>query len=237
MWRFTLALAAMALVGLACSTLEVAREGVRCGDAGPCRDGALADAAGGHESGLDRDGGTGPSAQRDGGEPADAGPDAASGGRSGTGGGAGTAGTDGAVGGSGGTGDEDAATDAASGGTGATGGSAGSSSSVCDEANPCDGAFNCEQHACVEPTVSCNAHKNAYPSAPDGVRWISPSGTPMRAYCDMAERVELCTEIEGDHRGVTRDGSRLAYSLRSVLIASEGIVRSGHCATQRTSSR
>ncbi|HMI91076.1 MAG TPA: fibrinogen-like YCDxxxxGGGW domain-containing protein [Polyangiales bacterium] len=204
MMRFTPALVSMALVGFACTSVETARNAARCGDAGRCGDGGRTDAAALSDASRAGDSGDradDASARPDGGEPADAG-------------------ADGAVGGAGGAGDDAAASGGAGdGGAGGTGGS----TTACDDASPCDRARNCEQHACVAPTVSCNAHKNSYPSAPDGVFWISPTGTPMRAYCDMSERVELCTEIESDHRGVTRDPTKLAYSLRSVLIVSEGL--------------
>jgi hypothetical protein len=41
----------------------------------------------------------------------------------------------------------------------------------------------------------------------------------------MREKVELCTEIEGEHRGTTRDPAHLVFRLRSVLDAGEGICR------------
>jgi hypothetical protein len=92
----------------------------------------------------------------------------------------------------------------------------------CADITSCATGFNCDHGACVAATVSCAAHKSAYPSSPDGVYWINPTGTPMRAYCDMQLESELCTEIEGEHRGRTRDGSNLAYTTRSILHASDG---------------
>jgi hypothetical protein len=90
----------------------------------------------------------------------------------------------------------------------------------CADLRGCATGFNCESGVCVAATVSCAAHKSTYPTSPDGVYWISPTGTPMRAYCDMQLQSELCTETEGDHRGRTREGSNLAYTMRSILHAS-----------------
>jgi hypothetical protein len=38
-----------------------------------------------------------------------------------------------------------------------------------------------------------------------------------RAYCDAAHGVELCTEALGEHRGVSKDPSELAFTMTSVL--------------------
>jgi hypothetical protein len=89
----------------------------------------------------------------------------------------------------------------------------------CANLDGCATGYNCDKGVCVPATVSCAAHKSAYPSSGDGVYWINPTGTPMRAYCDMQLQSELCTEIEADHRGKTRDGSNLPYTMRSILHA------------------
>jgi hypothetical protein len=78
---------------------------------------------------------------------------------------------------------------------------------------------------CKPATVSCAAHKNRWPSSPDGVYWISPTGAPLLAYCDMTLQRELCSELEGEHRGKTRDSSGLAYSMTSVLLAEAGVCK------------
>ncbi len=71
--------------------------------------------------------------------------------------------------------------------------------------------------------MSCSAHKADNPGAGDGVYWIVPAGTPLRAYCDMRQRVELCTELMGEHAGVTRDDTHLAYRMTSLLDVGGGV--------------
>jgi hypothetical protein len=93
----------------------------------------------------------------------------------------------------------------------------------CTDTDACSMGYNCEKGTCVAATVSCTAHKSAYPTATDGVYWINPTGTPMRAYCDMKLLTELCTEVEGEHRGKTREGSGVAYTMRSILHARDGV--------------
>ena len=72
---------------------------------------------------------------------------------------------------------------------------------------------------CVAAQVSCAAQKSSYPASTDGVYWISPAGVAHRAYCDMAISAELCTEIEGEHRGRTRDKAALSYVMKSILLS------------------
>lgn len=84
-------------------------------------------------------------------------------------------------------------------------------------ADGCSTGFNCYEGQCVAATVSCAAQKSSHPSSSDGVYWINPSGTPMRAYCDMMERTELCTEVAASHQGKTRDGSSLSFAMMSQL--------------------
>jgi hypothetical protein len=92
----------------------------------------------------------------------------------------------------------------------------------CVDHDGCSAGFNCERGTCVAPTVSCAAQKSTYPASTDGVYWINPAGTAMRAYCDMKIVTELCTEIEGEHHGRTREGSNLGYTMRSILHARDG---------------
>ena len=91
-----------------------------------------------------------------------------------------------------------------------------------DPAGTCALGFNCVGEACVAASVSCAAHKSIYPDSVDGVYWIQPSGTPMLAYCDMQERTELCTEIEEEHHGRTREGSNTPFAMTSILYADQG---------------
>ena len=88
----------------------------------------------------------------------------------------------------------------------------------------CGDGFNCAGGACVRAAVSCAAHRSSNPNATDGVYWISPSGAAvMRAYCDMAVPVELCTEIKGEHTGGrTREGSATPFALSSILLWDQG---------------
>jgi hypothetical protein len=95
----------------------------------------------------------------------------------------------------------------------------------CRGQQDCDRGFNCRAGRCLSAPVSCRALKNDDPSAGDGVYWINPGGVPLRAYCDMREGVELCTEVEGEHRGRTRDPSRLVFRMVSTLDAGAGLCR------------
>jgi hypothetical protein len=92
----------------------------------------------------------------------------------------------------------------------------------CTDIDSCGRGFNCRAGRCAPATVSCGAEKSESPGARDGVYWINPGGVPLHAYCDMRERVELCTELEGEHRGVLRDPSQLPFRLISVLDARAG---------------
>jgi hypothetical protein len=96
---------------------------------------------------------------------------------------------------------------------------------MCRGPSDCDRGFNCRAGRCVSAPVSCRALKNDDPSAADGIYWINPTGVPLRAYCDMREVVELCTEVESEHRGRTRDPARLVFRMMSVLDAGAGVCR------------
>lgn len=89
----------------------------------------------------------------------------------------------------------------------------------------CPTGQNCMNARCVAALVSCAAQKTSYPSSQDGVYWIRPAGQTYRAYCDMAISAELCTEIEGEHRGKTRDPAALGYTMMSLLLAGDGVCR------------
>jgi hypothetical protein len=93
---------------------------------------------------------------------------------------------------------------------------------ACTITDDCVMGKNCYRGDCVAATVSCASQKSSYPTSVDGIYWINPSGTPMRAYCDMQVQTELCTEVEGDHHGTTREGSNLSFVMTSVLHASDG---------------
>lgn len=64
---------------------------------------------------------------------------------------------------------------------------------------------------------SCAALKALDPDLSDGIYLIASDGTARRTYCDMTAQVALCSEGISDHDGVTRDSSRLAFTLTSVL--------------------
>ena len=96
---------------------------------------------------------------------------------------------------------------------------------ACTGPGDCARGANCAAGRCLPAPVSCRAFKADHPAAGDGVYWINPSGVPLRAYCDMRERIELCTELEAEHRGVTRDPARLVFTMMSVLDAGEGTCR------------
>jgi hypothetical protein len=95
----------------------------------------------------------------------------------------------------------------------------------CRGITDCPMGQNCMASRCVAAQVSCAAQKSSYPASTDGVYWISPAGVPHRAYCDMAISAELCTEIEGEHRGRTRDRATLAFVMKSVLLWGDGVCR------------
>jgi hypothetical protein len=96
---------------------------------------------------------------------------------------------------------------------------------ACRVTDECGRGLNCIKGRCVAAPVSCAAYAVDDPTAGDGVYWINPSGVPQHAYCDMREKLELCTEIEGDHRGVTRDSSRLQYRMISLLDLVTGVCK------------
>jgi hypothetical protein len=64
---------------------------------------------------------------------------------------------------------------------------------------------------------SCSELHCLDPNLGDGEYWINPDTGPVLAYCDMQLGIELCTTIEGEHEGRTRDDSHLQFVMRSVL--------------------
>lgn len=90
---------------------------------------------------------------------------------------------------------------------------------ACGRLEDCPAGYNCVAKLCRSASVSCAAHKSAWPGAADGVYWIAPSEVPELAYCDMHLGAELCTTRQHSHNGKTREGSGLAFSLTSVLSA------------------
>ena len=81
----------------------------------------------------------------------------------------------------------------------------------------CRAAENCVLSTCAPAAPSCAALKAADPDLGDGVYVLLLGGVPQRAYCDMTAQVVLCAELAGTHEGLTRDASRLEFSLDSVL--------------------
>jgi hypothetical protein len=65
---------------------------------------------------------------------------------------------------------------------------------------------------------TCAAQKNDYPASKDGVYWVGVGEKAHRAYCDMSEAVELCSEAPSERVGRTRDSSKLEYEMTSVLL-------------------
>jgi hypothetical protein len=93
----------------------------------------------------------------------------------------------------------------------------------CMTLDDCPMGENCVGSTCVSATAGCSAQKSAYPQSPDGVYWITPGGTPQRAFCDMQQQTELCTEMSAQHVSRTRDGSGLPYVMSSLLVYSQGV--------------
>jgi hypothetical protein len=95
----------------------------------------------------------------------------------------------------------------------------------CRELTDCPRGYNCNGGKCAPAAVSCQGHKNDYPPAPDGIYWINPGGVPLRAYCDMRHRLELCTEITAERRGIMRDATGLIYRMVSSLDVALGLCK------------
>lgn len=95
----------------------------------------------------------------------------------------------------------------------------------CSTIDDCPSAQNCVAGRCVPALVSCAAQKNSYPASQDGVYWIGAAGATQRTYCDMRLSAELCSEIQGEHRGRTRDKAAIDYTMTSVLLLSEGVCK------------
>ena len=89
----------------------------------------------------------------------------------------------------------------------------------------CPRGQNCSGGRCVPAPASCLGVKNDNAAAADGVYWISPGGVPQRAYCDMRQRLELCTEVTGERHGVMRDATGLIYRMVSSLDVTLGLCK------------
>lgn len=74
----------------------------------------------------------------------------------------------------------------------------------------------CKSGSCAHP-ASCAELKGVQPQLGDGVYKILSGGALISAYCDMEIPAELCTTVQGDHTGRTRDASTLSYRMTSVL--------------------
>jgi hypothetical protein len=95
---------------------------------------------------------------------------------------------------------------------------------TCDA--PCEGALRCNNGRCVTPPVACRDQKRIDPDSPDGIYWLNWPAfgiDPFQTYCDMQQKVELCSTLEGEHQGRTRDSSQLEYLFTSVLNPDQGI--------------
>jgi hypothetical protein len=90
----------------------------------------------------------------------------------------------------------------------------------------CNDGFNCASGACVRAPVSCASQRSSYAASPDGVYWLNPTGAAqLRAYCDMRQGVELCTDVQGDHQSRTREGSNSSFAMISLLLWNEGVCK------------
>jgi hypothetical protein len=67
--------------------------------------------------------------------------------------------------------------------------------------------------------------KSSYPTSPDGVYWIAPAALALPSLRDMAISAELCTRIEGEHRGGHATRLLIAYLMKSILLSSDGTCR------------
>jgi hypothetical protein len=95
----------------------------------------------------------------------------------------------------------------------------------CRQTNECESGFNCFSGRCEAAPLNCNALKTDHPAASDGIYWIQPGPVPMRVYCDMRERLELCSEREEEHKGFARDASHLHFVMHSVLDLNAGVCK------------
>jgi hypothetical protein len=90
----------------------------------------------------------------------------------------------------------------------------------CSSSTEC-GDLVCVSGSCTRPTSCCQIHSLA-PQRGDGEYELSNgAGSLVSTYCDMQLCIslpgELCSAVEGDHEGRTRDDSRLPFLVRSVL--------------------
>lgn len=106
---------------------------------------------------------------------------------------------------------------AADGGAG-MGGVAPESPPPCPSSETCSKGQNCVDELCVPALATCAAQKNKYPASKDGVYWVGAGAGTHRAYCDMAEVVELCSDAASERLGRTRDSSKLEYKMTAVLL-------------------
>ena len=95
----------------------------------------------------------------------------------------------------------------------------------CSTRAQCRRGENCIDEWCVSALPTCAAQKNRYPASHDGLYWIGKIDDLRLVYCDMDEAVELCSEVAAEHRGRTRDISKIPYVMTSVLLPSEGLCK------------
>jgi hypothetical protein len=93
-------------------------------------------------------------------------------------------------------------------------GDAAAASAACPACLPTE---NCLAGVCYPAPSNCAALAALTPAAPDGVYQLNLSGTIQAAYCDMRTGRTLCTAMEADHGGATRDQAHVPFLLRSVL--------------------
>jgi hypothetical protein len=96
---------------------------------------------------------------------------------------------------------------------------------ACRGIDDCATGHNCFGGRCEPAPLNCNALKTDQPGAGDGVYWIQGGPVPTRVYCDMRERLELCSEREEEHKGFGRDPSHIHFVMRSVLDLTAGVCK------------
>lgn len=126
--------------------------------------------------------------------------------------------------GGGAEGDAESNNDAGSNSDGGVGGAA-EGPRTCKSTHECARGENCIDEVCEPALPTCAAQKNRYAASKDGVYWVGRMSDVHLAYCDMDEAVELCSDVEGEHRGRTRDSSKIPYVMTSLLLPNEGLCK------------
>jgi len=122
-------------------------------------------------------------------------------------------------------GDGGASTDGGDGGASQSDGGEPSAPRSCSTRAQCQRGENCIDEWCVPALPTCAAQKNHYPASHDGLYWIGKIDDVRLVYCDMDEAVELCSETAAEHRGRTRDSSKIPYVMTSLLLPNQGLCK------------